>query len=250
MSSGQQRLAKAVVRRFAGSVGTVLAALVGLLCAPTPAGHAQPCPDVEAVFARGTNEPMGVGGTGQAFVDALRWQLGGRTLAVYPVNYAASGDFASPDFPRTVVQGAQDADIHIRNTAGACPNTRIVLGGYSQGAVVADFVASGTAPQGLPPEAVPAPLPPEVTERIAAVVYFGKPTDQVLRKYGATASTTSEPLAAKSLNLCLPGDPICSPGTDGNLHKLYVANGLTNQGAAFAAARLAPPPPPPPPLPA
>lgn len=223
------------------------AAAAAAMVAPVVPADAQPCPDVEVVFARGTNEPMGVGATGQSFVDALRWHLGLRTFTVYPVNYAASGDFASPDFPRKVVDGARDAAVHIRNTATACPATRVVLAGYSQGAVVADFVASGTSPQGLPPEVVPAPLPPEVGDHIAAVVYFGKPTDQVLRKYGATAVPPTEPLAAKSLNLCVPGDPICSPGTDGRLHALYTLNGLTQQGAAFAASRLAPPPPPPPP---
>ena len=43
----------------------VVAALVvagGLLSAPIPTAGAQPCPDVEAVFARGTGEPPGVGG--------------------------------------------------------------------------------------------------------------------------------------------------------------------------------------------
>lgn len=237
-------------RRGATVVGAAVTSMFALLAGPAPASaQPPPCTDVEVVFARGTNEPFGVGAPGQSFVDALRWHLGMRSLAVYPVNYAASGDFASPDFQRTVVDGARDAAVHIQNTAAACPATRIVLGGYSQGAVVADFVASGTAPQGLPPEAVPAPLPPEVGEHIAAVVYFGKPTDQVLRKYGATAVPLSEPLAAKSLNLCVPGDPICSPGADGHLHGLYVANGLTHQGAAFAAGRLTPPPPPLPPPP-
>ena len=32
---------------------------------------------------------------------------------------------------------------HIQDTAANCPNTRIVLGGFSQGAVVAGFVTVG-----------------------------------------------------------------------------------------------------------
>ena len=47
---------------------TLLAALAiagGLLSAPVPFASAQPCPDVEAVFARGTGEPPGVGGIGE-----------------------------------------------------------------------------------------------------------------------------------------------------------------------------------------
>ena len=47
------------------------------------------CPDIEVVFARARDEPPGVGGVGQAFVDSLRSQVGGRSLGVYAVNYAA-----------------------------------------------------------------------------------------------------------------------------------------------------------------
>jgi cutinase len=65
-----------------------IAALVilgGLLSAAMPVTSAQPCPDVEAVFARGTGEPPGVGGIGEPFVDALRGAVGPKSLDVYPV---------------------------------------------------------------------------------------------------------------------------------------------------------------------
>ncbi|MGV9803633.1 cutinase family protein, partial [Mycobacterium sp. NPDC003449] len=59
-----------------------------MLAAPAmlmPSASAAPCPDVEVIFARGTNESPGTGPTGQAFVDALRPQIGRQSLAVYPV---------------------------------------------------------------------------------------------------------------------------------------------------------------------
>ena len=49
-----------------------------------PSASAQPCPDVEVVFARGTGEPPGVGPTGQAFVDSLRSRIGARSLERIP----------------------------------------------------------------------------------------------------------------------------------------------------------------------
>src|SRR5262245_45966690 len=58
-----------------------------------PAASAARCPDVEVVFARGTTEPPGVGGIGQAFVDSLRAHVGGRSVGVYAVNYPASTNF-------------------------------------------------------------------------------------------------------------------------------------------------------------
>ena len=69
----------------------------GLLSAPIdiPYASADPCPDVEVVFARGKTEAAGVGGIGQAFVDALRSRLGDRSVGVYAVNYPASRDFSS-----------------------------------------------------------------------------------------------------------------------------------------------------------
>ncbi len=72
---------------------TVATVWAGLLGVPAPSASAEPCPDVEVIFARGTGEPPGVGGVGQSFVDALRSQAGGKSVGVYPVNYAASGDF-------------------------------------------------------------------------------------------------------------------------------------------------------------
>ena len=64
--------------RLAAIASAVACAAATLIVAP-PASAA-PCPDVQVVFARGTSEPPGIGRVGQAFVDALRPQLGGRTI--------------------------------------------------------------------------------------------------------------------------------------------------------------------------
>src|ERR1700685_3518774 len=141
-------------------IGRVLiAALVivgGLFSAPVAISSAQPCPDVEAVFARGTGEPPGVGGIGESFIDALRSQLGARSLDVYPGNYEASSDFSDRvQFAQSVLDGIKDAGGHIQATAANCPKTRIVLGGYSQGAAGAGFATSVSIPAGVPAEYAP-----------------------------------------------------------------------------------------------
>ena len=86
------------ITRIIGAVVATAGAFPVFLIAAPVAGAA-PCPDVEIVFARGTTEPPGVGGIGQAFVDSLRSQLGGRSVGVYAVNYPASNDFAQ-EHPR------------------------------------------------------------------------------------------------------------------------------------------------------
>ena len=55
-----------LARAAAAAVFGVTAAVMG---GAVPSASAQPCPDVDVVFARGTGEVPGVGGVGQAFVD-------------------------------------------------------------------------------------------------------------------------------------------------------------------------------------
>lgn len=203
-----------------------------------PSASADPCPDVEVVFARGSGEPPGVGGVGGSFVDALRSQIGQRSLGVYAVNYPASTDFSDSDFPLGVIAGIRDASSHIESTAANCPNTREVLGGYSQGAAVAGFVTSASVPPGVPAGLVPPPMPPEIANHVAAVTLFGTPSDQFLRKYGAPTIAIGPLYQPKTLELCAPGDGICGSGGDPAAHVSYPVNGMTSQAATFAASHL------------
>lgn len=60
-------------RRLAVVAGTAAAVTTpGLLSAHVPMVSAEPCPDVEVVFARGTGEPPGIGSVGGLFV-AIDW---------------------------------------------------------------------------------------------------------------------------------------------------------------------------------
>jgi hypothetical protein len=93
-----------------------------LLVAPVPAAFADPCPDVEVVFARGTTEPPGVGFFGENFVDSLRSRVGAKSVGVHPVDYPATANFP------TAADGIAYAGKHIENMAASCPKTRMVLG--------------------------------------------------------------------------------------------------------------------------
>jgi len=227
-------------------LGAVVVATGALLASPpAPSASAQPCPDVEVVFARGTAESPGVGGVGQAFVDALNSQAGGRSVSVYPVNYAASSDFgAGLEFARTFVDGLYDAGAHIESTAANCPNTRIVLGGYSQGAALAGFVTSAAIPKEVPAQYVsylPKPMPPEVANHVAAVTLFGRPSNQFLTENGAPPITIGPLYAPKTIDLCAPDDTICNGAPGGQpsfAHIAYLSNGMTNDAAAFAVSHL------------
>jgi hypothetical protein len=229
-------------------LGAAVVSAGAILCSTaTPtASAAPPCPDAELVFARGTGEAPGVGGVGQSYVDALRAALGPRTLDVYPVNYAASDDFANREaFASTVIDGVRDAGAHVQATAANCPNTKIVLGGYSQGAIVAGYVTATQAPAGVPASAVPAPLPASVADHVAAVTLFGTPSAEFLKQYDAPELTIGPSYTSKLLELCAPGDGICDGtpgGQPGIAHVSYGFNGMTGQAADYAVGRIAPVP--------
>jgi cutinase len=205
--------------RIVGAVAAAAWALpIALIHLPT--AGADPCPDVEIVFARGTTEPPGPGGIGQAFVDSLRSQLGGRSVGVYAVDYPASRDFST-----SASAGARDASSHIQSMAANCPNTRLVLGGYSQGAGVIDL--STTA------------MPPYVADHVAAAALFGAPRSAFADGLSPGPLPAIGALyAAKTIDLCVPNDPICSDGWDMRAHGAYVETGMVNQAATFAAGRV------------
>ncbi|MED5810920.1 cutinase family protein [Mycolicibacterium sp. 050232] len=226
--------------------GAALTAACAAPIAPMPLASAQPpCPDVEVVFARGTYEPPGVGGPGQSFVDALRARAGERSVEVYPVNYQASGNFGDRiEFARTVVDGIRDASDHVKATARDCPNTKVVLGGYSQGAVVAGYTTAATIPDGIPPEYkqfIPQPMAPEVADHVASVVLLGTPSDEFMRDIGAPQMVIGPQYKDKTIELCEPGDTICDgtpAGVPNFAHTAYVLNGMPGQAADFTVGRL------------
>jgi cutinase len=199
-----------------------------------PIASAAPCPDIEVVFARGTTEPAGPGFVGQDFTDTLRAQVGQKSVGLYSVNYPAIDNWP------TGVIGVNDASAHIRQTAADCPNTKIVLGGFSQGAAVAQLVTADTAE--VPPNSyaygTTTSLAPDVADHVAAVALFGKPNARFLGLIGQPNVPVGPAFTSKTINLCAVNDPICSDGLDFAAHNSYPANGMVAQAAAFAAGRV------------
>ncbi|MEO8814707.1 MAG: cutinase family protein [Mycobacterium sp.] len=206
-------------RILAATAASVTPAM--LLLGPVPTAAAQSCPTTEVVFARGTSEPPGLGKVGNAFVSALRSRVSG-SVGSYAVNYPASYDFG------LAADGANDASGHIQYMVDNCPGTRLVLGGYSQGAAIIDIIAA--AP--VPGFGFTAPLPPESADHVAALAVFGNPSSRI-----GQPLTNSPVYGPRTIDLCAGGDPICSIGMNFGAHSSYTP-GLTNQAAGFAAGLL------------
>jgi cutinase-like protein len=199
-------LSLAAAVALAAALVVAPAALPFSTVALIPAASAA-CPDAEVVFARGREEPPGVGAVGDALVNSLRSMVP-ISVGVYGVNWPA--DIA-------VAPGASDMRAHVESMAASCPNTRMVLGGYSLGATVADLATRS--------------MPPGMAQHIAAVALFGN---------GAKRLGPAPAFAGKTIDQCADGDPICGRGLNwpSHLQPSYLGSGLVDQAASFIAGKL------------
>lgn len=180
------------------------------------------------VFARGRLEPPGAGQIGSAFVSALRSRVPDKNVGLYAVNYAANTD---------VQRGANDMSGHLQYMADNCPDTRLVPGGYSLGAAVADVVLAVPV-SGL---GFTNPLPAGADEHVAAVALFGNGTQWV-----GPISAFNPVYRDRTIELCHGADPICNPADPRtwqnnwpqHLAGAYIQAGMVEQAADFVAGRL------------
>lgn len=185
------------------------------------------CSDVEVIFARGRIEPAGPGQIGRAFVNGLRNKTG-KSINLYAVNYPADTE---------IDIGANDMSQRIQDTMASCPDTRIVLGGYSLGAAVTDVVLA------VPFSAFgfEKPLPGDADPHIAAVALFGNGSQWVgpITNFNPTYNE-------RTIELCHGADPICNPADPNtwennwpeHLAPAYIDAGLVDQAVDFVAGRI------------
>lgn len=197
------------------------AALVAAVVLPSPAASADGCADAEVVFARGQSEPPGLGRVGEAFVNHFRSQVPDLDVSAYPVDYPALFEIG---------QGANDMSRRIQWLAQQCPETAVVVGGYSTGALVADVVVGVPTPV----TGFDSPLPASSSERIVAVAVFGNGARRSL----GPVSQASPGYAGRAIDQCVFGDPVCSGGDNWSAHNQYLQTDLVYEAAVFTAAKV------------
>ncbi|WP_109418680.1 cutinase family protein [Mycobacteroides chelonae] len=194
--------------------------------------HASSCTDIDLAFARGTNEPAGLGDVGKSFTDAVQKQLKGAkgmSISTYGVDYPASVDFIQAG------KGSDDLSKHIQKTAADCPKMKFVVGGYAQGAAVVDVLLGNTPPGTY---TFTNPLPAGLEDRIVSIVLFGDPKN--IRPPGVDVNLAiREDLLHKVIDVCNPGDFFCDPqGGDIVSHTTYAKDKLTDGAAETVVQRL------------
>lgn len=177
------------------------------------------CPAVAIAFARGTDEPPGLGDPGSAFAASLAADLPDLDVSAYAVNYPANITQLSAGI------GANDMSDYVITLAAQCPSTLFVIGGYSQGATATNKAVGIYT--GVP--YFGATIPASLGPRLAAIATFGNPIHVTLRNpsYGT-----------KWIDFCAVGDPVCAGGINFDAHLSYVVSGDTAAAAKFAAERV------------
>lgn len=221
--------------RFAAAGLTALA-----LTLPSSALASATCPSIDVVVARGSTEPAnGWSPIGLDSVDGNGTETSGsgvfaimkreltnptdgstpiasedvmRSNVVYPADLPIPGNttefFAGQStlFAASQTTGLVWTINHLNTMAAACSNTRFVLLGYSQGALIMQNIATSPISKRLwvtPGASVPL-LNPGVTDRITAVAVFADPgrrgddTDIALRNGNPLPSTAPAYLAGTS----------------------------------------------------
>ncbi|KAK4224903.1 cutinase-domain-containing protein [Podospora fimiseda] len=180
---------------------------------------------VHIIVARGSTEAPGMGRAAPVARNATLLVPGSSIVTVdYPAtfeNYFISQAAGAAGFERLVLQ-------HVE----ACPNTKIALIGYSQGAhALMDAIcgAAGDAYQ------VSEKLTMALKEQVIASVGFGDPSHTAGAPWNAGTSnktglfarnnvTACEPYADRIRSYCDTGDIYCDLGDDAAIHGSYFAN--------------------------
>lgn len=192
-------------------------ALVATLLLPVHAASVDGCADVHIIGARGSGQ-TGYGDQVGAVVSesAAKIRQTGRTVDTHSLDYPAisiSDSFGlvllNGDYARSVAAGAAALRADLDTLRERCPQTPIILVGYSQG--------SQAIKQAL------ADRPP--IDRISSVVLLADPTRDITQlgvmRIGADAEGSGafgsvmlpEHLRTVALDVCAVGDGVCGVGS-------------------------------------
>ncbi|KAK5124420.1 hypothetical protein LTR85_001637 [Meristemomyces frigidus] len=170
------------------------------------------CTALTVIFARGTSESGNIGSVaGPPMFKQLISDLGASDVTLQGVDYPAS---ASGNADCGSDGGADMAQL-ASTILSRCPNTKLALSGYSQGACV---VHNAVKSQGLPASSV------------AAVVLFGDPFNG--QSVGSVPSSNL-------LEICASGDDVCNGSGTYTITQAHLSYGdNAAQAASFIEKTL------------
>jgi acetylxylan esterase len=218
-------------RPLAGLLAVLAAGGVAVVAVVTSsqagAESAADCADVHVITARGSTEPPGEGQTGalvRQIVDSSEQNVS-RAAVDYPATLTNYGQSSA--------EGVAALTTQLTDQVLACPDQKIVLTGFSQGAHVVLDVLGGGGGGGLGAET--APIDPSIAENVTAVATFGDPrhVDDQAFNLGTSDRDGLFPRSADQLRtlagfaeriqaFCDSGDPFCDRGVNLAVHGSYL----------------------------
>jgi acetylxylan esterase len=219
-------------RRFLTTtvVGAVAAAgLAASVAGAMPAGataSTASCAAVHIIVARASTEAAGDGVIG-ALATLIQGDVNA-TVSQEAVVYPAS----LTNYASSVAQGDSAMAKDIENAVSACPNEKIVLLGYSQGAQVVGDVLAGGGGGSLGAQS--APIPAADAAKVIAAIQFGDPRHQPNLSpidlgtdpgaqgiFPVVSGQSRAAFGAVLRSWCDTGDPFCAGGLNLNAHLQY-----------------------------
>jgi acetylxylan esterase len=235
----RRRLAALLTAAAAGGLALTAVATTPAGAVPSSSG----CAAVSIITARASTEAAGEGITGALVTQVVNASK--QTVSRASVSYPASLN----NYANSQAQGVSAAKTQLTNLVNSCPNTKVVLLGYSQGANVVGDVLGGGGGGSL--GATTAPIADNIASHVAAEVTFGDPRHVVngpnFNVGTANANGLFPRTAAQVQKLntfsgriqafCDNNDTFCDSGNSVQVHLTYL-NRYQNQAATFILGKV------------
>ncbi|KAK3343151.1 cutinase-domain-containing protein [Neurospora tetraspora] len=220
-------------------------ALVG--ASPIELEERQSCPSIHVFGARETTVSPGFGTAGVVVNLILQAYPGATSEAItYPAcgGQSSCGGIQYGDSAR---QGTNAVATAVNNLNARCPNTQIVLVGYSQGGQIMDNAVCGGPDTGSGITSSTPGINASALNQVKAVIMMGNPRYRAGLSYNVGTCTAygfaSRPAgytcasASKLQNYCDSPDPYCCTGSDQATHQGYGTK-YGQQALAFVKSKL------------
>ncbi|KAF8148705.1 putative acetyl xylan esterase [Crassisporium funariophilum] len=205
------------------------------------------CPNIHIFGARETTAPAGYGTAGVVVNLVLNAHPGSTAEAI---NYPACGGQSTcggVSYANSVIAGVKAVAAAVNSFSSQCPQTQLVLVGYSQGGqiMVDAFCGGGDTNEGLSDTSIP--IQASAISKIAAAIFMGDPRHIPGLSYNVGTCNANGfaprpagfqcPSAAKIKSYCDAADPYCCNGNDANTHQGYGTE-YGQQALSFINSRL------------
>ena len=236
---GRRRLAARLAIAAAGVLALIAVGTTPAGAVPAPSGS---CAAVHVITARASNEPPGEGITGALVTQIVNSSA--QTVSRASVNYPAT----LTNYASSSAQGVSALKTQLASQVQACPNQKIVLAGYSQGAHVVLDVLGGGGGGTLGPTTPP--ISSSIADHVVAVATFGDPRHVVNQPYNRGTSFRNGLFPRTSAQLqvlsglaprihawCDFNDTFCDSGFSTAVHLTYLDR-YQNTAASFVLGRI------------